>query len=108
MSANVLNPVTPNGGTMTAVAAAQTGAPLGASGAIGDYVSHVLVLPANTSPGSVTLIDGATSYELFAGGASSVADTATFDIPVRVCSRTGAWTITTGADVSVIVVGIFS
>lgn len=104
----MLSPVTLNSGRMIAVAASQTGAALGANGAIGDYVSHVLVKPGSTSPGAVTLIDGSTSYVLFAGGASSVADTKTFEIPVRVCSLTGAWTITTGANVAVIVVGIFT
>jgi hypothetical protein len=108
MSPPIINPVTLNSGKMVAVAASQTGAAMSATGALGDLISHVLVKPANTSPGSVTIIDGSTSYELFAGGASSVADTSTFSIPVGVCSLTGAWTVTTGADVSVIVVGCFS
>lgn len=103
-----LNPVTIIAENMVSVAASQTGAALGSAGALGDYVSHVLVKPTTTSPGAVTLIDGSTSYTLFAGGATSVADTATFSIPVHVCSLTGAWTITTGANVSVVVVGTFT
>lgn len=104
----MLSPVTINSGRMISVAAGQTGATLGSAGALGDYVSHVLIKPTTTSPGAVTLIDGVTSYVLFAGGATSVADTKTFEAAVRVCSRTGAWTITTGSNVAVIVVGIFS
>lgn len=104
----MLSPVTLNGGKMVSVAASQTGATLSSNGKLGDYVSHVLIKPTTTSPGGVTLIDGVTSYVLFAGGATSVADTKTFEAAVRVCSLTGAWTITTGANVSVIVVGDFS
>lgn len=104
----MINPVTLNSGSMVAVAASQTGAALGAAGAVGDYVSHVIVKPASTSPGNVILIDGATSYTLFAGGSTSVTDQTPIVIPVHCCSVSGAWTITTGANVSVLAVGIFS
>lgn len=104
----MLNPVTLNSGEMIAVAASQTGFVLGISAGIGDYVSHVIINPASTSPGNVILIDGAMSYTLFPGGSTSVADQAPIVIPVQCCSVFGAWKITTGANVSVLAVGIFS
>lgn len=90
------------------VAASQTGQVLGTTGAKGDYISHILVIPASTSPGAVTLIDDATSITVFAGGASSLATLSPFPIPLDLFSRNGAFSITTGASVSVIAVGSFS
>lgn len=89
------------------VAASQTAQVIGATGATGDFISHLLVIPASTSPGAVTLLDGATSITVFAGGASSVSNLAPFSIPLGMKSVSGAWKITTGAAVSVIAVGTF-
>lgn len=90
------------------VAASQTAQVLGGSGAKGDYLSHLVVIPATTSPGNVLLLDNATSITLFAGGATSVADLVPFSIVVDAVSVSGAWKITTGANVSVVAVGNFS
>ncbi|MGV8840688.1 MAG: hypothetical protein ACWA6X_10335 [Bauldia sp.] len=89
------------------VAASQTGQVLGGAGAKGDYVSHLLVIPATTSPGSVALIDKATSITLFAGGAASVPSLIPFAIPVGANSQAGPWSVTTGANVSVVAFGRF-
>lgn len=89
------------------VAASQTGQVLGGAGAKGDYLSHVTVIPATTSPGSVALLDKATSITLFAGGASSVPSLIPFTVPVGAVSVEGPWSITTGANVSVIAYGRF-
>lgn len=102
----MLNPVTPSSGQMVSVAASQTGAALSAHGAVGDYVSHVIIKPTTTSPGNVILLDGATSYTLLPAG--TVSSVCPIVIPIQVCSLSGAWTVTTGANVAVIVVGIFS
>lgn len=90
------------------VAASQTAQVLGATGAAGDYLGGLIVVPATTSPGVVTLLDGATSIPLFVGGASSVADLKPFRIVVDLISVSGAWKITTGANVSVIAGGNFT
>jgi hypothetical protein len=90
------------------VAASQTGQVLGVTGAKGDYISHVLVIPASTSPGPVTLIDNATSIVIFTGGAGSLATLSPFPIPLDLASREGGFSITTGANVSVVAVGSFS
>ena len=104
MPVNVLNKT----GTYETIAASQTGQVIGGAGAVGDYLSHLLVTPASTSPGAVTIIDGATSIIVFAGGASSVGSLIPFTIPLDIRSVSGAWSITTGAAVSVIAVGITS
>lgn len=90
------------------VAASSTAQVLGATGAAGDVIRGVLVIPATTSPGVVTLLDGATSIPLFVGGATSVSDLKPFLIPLNMKSASGAWKLTTGANVSAIGVGNFT
>lgn len=90
------------------VAASQTAQVLGATGATGDYLAGVLVIPATTSPGAVTLLDNATSITIFTGGASSVSNLVPFMIPIGAASASGAWKLTTGANVSCIGIGKFT
>lgn len=90
------------------VAASQTAQVLGATGGTGDYISHVLVIPATTSPGNVLLLDNATSITIFTGGATSVSNLVPFAIPLCMKSVSGAWKLTTGANVSCIGVGNFT
>lgn len=86
-----------------AIAASASAAVIGATGATGDYLSHVLVIPATTSPGAVSITDGTGSaITIFAGGASSVASLVPFAVPVGAVSTTGAWKATTGTNVSII------
>lgn len=95
-------------GEYETVAASQTAQVLGATGAAGDYLSGLLVIPASTSPGQVLLLDNATSITVFAGGASSVTSLIPFFIPCGMISVSGAWKVTTGANVSVIGIGNFT
>jgi len=90
------------------VAASQTGQALGATGATGDYIAGVLVVPATTSPGNVLLLDNATSITVFTGGATSVTNLVPFYIPLGMVSVSGAWKLTTGANVSCIGIGKFT
>jgi hypothetical protein len=91
------------------VAASQTDQSLGATGATGDYLSGVLVIPATTSPGAVSIKDGAGSaITIFTGGASSVSNLVSFFVPIGAKSGAGAWKITTGSNVSAIGVGDFT
>jgi hypothetical protein len=95
--------------TYERVAASQTAQVLGTGvGGIGDYIAGMLIVPATTSPGAVALLDGATSMTVFTGGASSVSNLVPFYIPLGMVSQTGAWKVTTGANVSVIGMGAFS
>lgn len=95
-------------GEYETVAASQTAQTLGATGGTGDYVAGVLVIPATTSPGNVILLDNATSITIFTGGTSSVSNLVPFYIPLGMYSVSGAWKITTGANVSCIGVGNFT
>ena len=95
-------------GDYETVAASQTAQVLGATGATGDYLSGILVVPATTSPGAVAILDNATSITVFTGGASSVTNLVPFFIPLGMLSVSGAWKITTGASVSVVGIGNFS
>lgn len=91
------------------VAAGQTAQPLGATGAAGDLLTGLLIVPASTSPGAVSIADGAGgAITVFAGGATSVATLHPFFVPLGAVSATGGWSVTTGANVSVIAVGNFT
>jgi hypothetical protein len=90
------------------VAASQTDQVLGATGAAGDRIAGFLINPATTSPGTVTLKDGSTVIYTFTGGASSVSNLDTIPVPLGIKSVSGAFKITTGANVSVIAVGDFT
>ncbi len=90
------------------VAASQTDQALGATGGAGDLINGILVIPATTSPGAITLKDGATSIAVFTGGATSVSNLVPFFIPLGIRSVSGAWSLTTGANVSCVAVGDFT
>lgn len=95
-------------GEYETVAASATAQVLGATGAAGDFISHIVIVPASTSPGNVTLLDGSTSIPVFVGGGSSIGDNKAFAIPLQMTSVNGAWKVTTGLNVSVIAVGNFT
>jgi hypothetical protein len=95
-------------GDYETVAASQTAQVLGGSGATGDYLAGLLVTPASLSPGVVTILDNATSINLFAGGTDSVTTLIPFFVPIGAKSVSGAWKCTTGASVSVLAIGSFT
>lgn len=97
-----------DGSEYETVAASQTAQVLGATGGTGDYISKIVVIPATTSPGNILLLDNATSITVFAGGASSVLTLHPFVIDLGMFSVSGAWKITTGANVSAIGIGNFT
>lgn len=103
------NPL-PTGGLGTdyeTVAASQTDQVLGATGAAGDYLSGLLIVPATTAAGTVAIKDGAGSaINVFVTG--TLSDLKPHWIPLGIKSLAGAWKITTGANVSVIAVGRFT
>lgn len=91
------------------VAASQTDQVLGATGAAGDYLSGVLIVPASTSPGAVSIKDGSGSaITIFTGGASSVSNLVPFFVPLGIKCAGAGWKVTTGASVSAIGVGDFT
>lgn len=88
------------------VAASQTAQILGASGATGDYIARLVIVPATNSPGTVALLDGATSITVLTAGTVSGLEPITVELGV--VSTLGPWKITTGANVSVIALGDFT
>lgn len=99
------------GNQYKAVAASQTAAGFGTSGSTvaGDVLEGVLIVPATTSPGSVAILDNATSITIFTGGAGSVSNLVPFWVPLAgIKSVSGQWKVTTGANVSVVGVGRFA
>lgn len=89
------------------VAASQSTQAMGATGATGDYLSHVWVQPTSTAPGVVTVLDNAVEVAAWPGG-SVGADLKPFPIVVGALSVSGAWKITTGANVKVTAYGDFT
>ncbi len=111
---SIATPITAFGtGYYVTVAASSTATVLQSStGATGDYIAGILVIPATTAPGAVTLFDGSSSPDvgitLFTGGASSVSNLVPFFVPISAVSRSGAWKLTTGSNVSCVAIGKFS
>jgi hypothetical protein len=91
------------------VAASASNQVLGGAGAAGDYLSHVLISPATAGCGAVTIFDNAVVIALFpGGGTTALPSLAPFVIPVGGLSVSGAWKITTGANVSCTAFGRFT
>jgi hypothetical protein len=82
---------------------------LGATGAIGDYLEEVVIVPGTTSPGAVTIQDGAsTAITIFTGGATSVADLKPFTVRVGLTAIGAGWKVATGANVTALATGLFT
>jgi hypothetical protein len=91
------------------VAASATDQVLGTLGAIGDSLDTLVIIPATTSPGAVSIKDGGGSaITVFTGGATSVNDLSPRHVLIGARSTAGAWKVTTGANVSVLAIGVFS
>lgn len=96
--------------TYNTIAASQSTQALtgGSGGATGDYLSHCTIVPATTAPGVVTILDNATAiYSYPGGGTTALLSLIPFSIPIGAVSVSGAWKVTTGANVSVVCVGKF-
>lgn len=100
---------TSGAGLYETVAASQSNQILGATGAVGDYLARLIIVPATTTPGAVSIVDGnGASITVFAGGTVDVKP-----IPVEIGMKTvnattPGWKVTTGTNVSVIGVGRFT
>ena len=105
-------PVVLNSMTYKAVAASATATLLGATGATGDYLDGVLIIPATAAAGAVSITDGSGSaITIFAGGGTTALPTlAPFYVPIGAISSGGAggWKVTTGTNVSVVGIGNFT
>lgn len=88
------------------VAASQTDQVLGASGAAGDYLSHIVIQPATTGAGTCTVKDDTTVIYTFTTG--TLADLSPKTVPFGIFSVNGAFKVTTGANVAIIGIGNFT
>lgn len=104
-------PVVLNSMTGTFVAASATATQLGSTGATGDVLDGVLVIPATNACGAVSVLwDGTNTRTIFAGGGTTALPTlAPFYVPLGFLSgNAGGFKMTTGTNVSVICVGNFT
>lgn len=104
-------PVVLNSMTGTFVAASATATQLGSTGATGDVLDGVLVIPATAAAGAVSVLwDGTNTRTIFAGGGTTALPTlAPFYVPLGFLSgNAGGFKMTTGTNVSVICVGNFT
>lgn len=98
--------ITPGAYAYETVAASATNQAMGATGATGDYLSHVIIQPVTTAAGTVTILDNAVVFFTFTTG--TLADLRPIIVPVGCNSVSGAWKITTGANVTAVGVGTFT
>jgi len=86
------------------VAASQTAQVLGVTGGVGDTLQRLIITISTALTGTVTLLDGATSYAITAASTPI----GVYQIEIGAVSVNGAWKITTGAGATVMAVGNFS
>lgn len=92
------------------VAASATDQVLGATGAVGDVLDELVVVPATTAAGTITIKDGnGAAITVFVTG--TLSNLTPFVIPIGLkctAATTPGWKVTTGANVSVIAKGKFT
>jgi len=94
--------------TYETIAASQTDQVLGGAGAKGNILVRLVIVPATTAPGAVSIKDGGGSaITVFTGSATYEASLKPMVIELNAISTSGAWKVTTGANVSAIAVGKF-
>ncbi|MFA9205010.1 MAG: hypothetical protein ACEQSH_00995 [Bacteroidia bacterium] len=97
---------TPAGLLYETVAASATDQILGGAGAIGDYLSHIVIQPATTGAGTCTIKDSSTVIYTFTSG--TLADLSPITVPFGAFSTAGAWKVTTGGSVAIVAFGVFT
>ncbi len=97
-------------GQYETVAASQTDQILGNHTAatdgsgVGSFLKGLLIVPATTGAGTVSIKDGGGSaINVFVSG--TLPSTASFFVPILAQSAAGPWSVTTGANVSVVATG---
>ena len=92
------------------IAASITDQVMGVTGAVGDMLSSLLVIPSTLSPGPVSIRDGAGGalITVFAGGASSISTLHPIYIGLGMRALLAGWRVTTGVGVTAIAVGNFT
>lgn len=97
----------PNANTYETVAASQTDQVLGGAGDKGDYLERLICVVATATTGNVLIQDGSDTA-ITVAPASPGGGVGTYVIEIGCVSKTGAWSVTTGAGVSVVAIGKFT
>ena len=94
--------------TYNTVAVSQTAQALtgGSGGATGDYLSHCVLSPNNTTAGSVIIYDNSTA--IFTMPSATLSNLVPFTIPFGAKSVSGAFKVTTPSTYTVLCVGAFT
>lgn len=100
-------------GAYETVAASASAQVLGATGAQYDYLAGLLIIPAASNCGAVSITDGnGSAITVFAGGASvGLTDLKPFMIPLGLyctAATSPGWKVTTGSNVSAVGIGKFT
>lgn len=92
------------------VAASQSAQVLGATGAVGDYLAGLLIVPATIAAGNVSITDGdGSAISVFVTGTLPSLTPIWLPLGIKcVNATTPGWKVTTGANVSVIGTGSFT
>lgn len=97
-------------GEYETVAASATTQALGATGAAGDYLAAIIIVPGTAAAGNVTIKDGSNAaITVFVGGGTTALPTlAPIRLDLGMISTNGAWQVSTGTNVTVIGIGNFT
>jgi hypothetical protein len=88
------------------IAAGSTTEPFGATGAAGDYLSHIVLQPAATNAGTTTLFNSGTTVYVYTAG--TLSDLRPITVPINAVSVGGSWNVTTGSNMAVTGFGTFT
>ena len=89
------------------VAASQTDQALGPAGAAGDYLDRIIITVNTAATATVDIQDGAgTAIPIMP--ASPGGGIGVYVVELKIHSRAGAWSVTTGAGATVLAVGNFT
>lgn len=78
------------------------------SGAVGDYLRHLLIIPTNASPDAITLADGNGTARTILPASSALDDFKPIYVPIfATCKNatTPGWKVVVGANATVLAVG---
>ena len=92
-----------------AVAASQTTKQIGATGHVGDYIDHMVVVPGSSAADSVVLHDGGNALFTLPAMSGGTGCPQPYSIPLGIHSKvSGGFNVTTGSAVTLLVVGHFT
>lgn len=97
-------------GGLKYVTCAASGTQVLGTGAVGDVLNGLLIVPGAAAAGVVGIKDGGGStISIFAGGGTTaLVDLKPFFVPLNAISAAGAWSVVLGANITAIAIGQFT